>query len=151
VVEWHPVESTVMATGSYDHTVAAFDSRAPDNITRWKVDADVESLTWDVHAPQQFYTSTENGVVYCFDVRRGSNSAPVFTLQAHDDACSSVNIHPMVPNCLLTGSADKTVKIWDLRSGKPTMVASRDVGAVSNRLKEWYFDIFLYSYTVVVG
>ncbi|RKP07218.1 WD40-repeat-containing domain protein [Thamnocephalis sphaerospora] len=128
VVTWHPVEATVMATGSYDQTVTAFDSRAPGNLTRWSVPADVESLVWDVHAPQQFYVSAENGAVYCFDVRQGSSSTPVFTLQAHDDACSSVDIHPTIPGCLVTSSVDKTVKIWDLHSGKPSMLSSRDVG-----------------------
>ncbi|KAI9598776.1 WD40-repeat-containing domain protein [Syncephalis fuscata] len=127
-VTWHPVESTVLATGGYDRQVMAFDSRAPDNVTRWSVAADVEAVAWDLHSPQQLYVSTENGNVLCFDVRNGNDSAPVFTLQAHDDACSSVDVHPAIAGCLVTGSVDKTVKVWDVRGGKPTMVASREVG-----------------------
>ncbi|KAI8055815.1 WD40-repeat-containing domain protein [Syncephalis plumigaleata] len=123
-VTWHPVEGTC----GYDRRVMAFDSRSPSNVTRWSVNADVEAVAWDVHAPQQLYASTENGAVLCFDVRNGSDSTPVFTLQAHDGACSSMDVHPTIPGCLVTGSVDKTVKVWDVRNGKPTMVVSRDVG-----------------------
>ncbi|RKP24971.1 WD40-repeat-containing domain protein, partial [Syncephalis pseudoplumigaleata] len=127
-VTWHPVEGTVLATGGYDRHVMAFDSRTPDNLTRWSVNADVEAVAWNVHAPQQLYVSTENGTVLCFDVRNGSDSTPVFTLQAHDDGCSSIGLHPTIPGCLVTGSVDRTVKVWDVRNDKPAMVVSREVG-----------------------
>ncbi|KAI9473342.1 rRNA-processing protein [Coemansia sp. RSA 1821] len=133
-VQWHPSEASVMLTGGYDKRVAAFDSRVPDAISSWKVDADVESVMWDVHSPNHFFVATESGTVRYFDIRNANNGkggAPVFTLTAHDEAVSAMQQHPNIAGVLVTGSADETVKVWDIRD-KPSMVLSRnpDVGSV---------------------
>ncbi|KAJ2362374.1 rRNA-processing protein [Coemansia sp. RSA 2611] len=41
-------------------------------------------------------------------------------------------LHPRVPGVLVTGSADETLKVWDVRDHRPKMVVSRnvDVGSV---------------------
>ncbi|KAI8321625.1 periodic tryptophan protein-like protein [Martensiomyces pterosporus] len=134
-VQWHPSEASVMLTGGYDKRVAAFDSRAPEAINWWTVDADVESIMWDIHSPNHFYVATESGAVRYFDIRNvkdGKGSAPVYTLAAHDEAVSAMDQHPSVAGLLVTGSADQTVKVWDVRENKPSMVISRnlDVGSV---------------------
>ncbi|KAJ1840873.1 rRNA-processing protein [Coemansia sp. RSA 2708] len=134
-VQWHPSEAAVLLTGAYDKRVAAFDSRAPQAVSRWKVDADVESVLWDPHSAHHFYVATESGAVRCFDVRQakdGKGGAPVFTLVAHDEAVSAMALHPRVPGVLVTGSADETLKVWDVRDHRPKMVVSRnvDVGSV---------------------
>ncbi|KAJ2161950.1 rRNA-processing protein [Coemansia sp. RSA 552] len=129
-VQWHPHEASVMLTGAYDRRVAALDSRAPTAISWWDVDADVESLLWDAHAQHHFYVATESGTVRYFDAR--SPGASIFTLVAHDEAVSAMDQHPSVAGILVTGSADETVKVWDVRAAKPSMVLSRnlDVGSV---------------------
>ncbi|KAJ2443296.1 rRNA-processing protein, partial [Coemansia sp. RSA 2424] len=134
-VQWHPTEASVMLTGGYDKRVAAFDSRAPAAISWWTVDADVESILWDVHSPSHFFVATEAGTVRYFDIRNvanGQGGAPVYTLVAHDEAVSAMDQHPTIPGLLVTGSADETVKVWDVREHRPTMVISRnlDVGSV---------------------
>ncbi|KAJ2744348.1 rRNA-processing protein [Coemansia sp. BCRC 34301] len=134
-VQWHPTEASVMLTGGYDQRVAAFDSRAPGAISWWTVDADVESVLWDVHSPSHFFVATEAGTVRYFDIRNVTNSqggSLVYTLVAHDEAVSAMDQHPTVPGLLVTGSADETVKVWDVREHRPTMVISRnlDVGSV---------------------
>ncbi|KAI7824490.1 WD40-repeat-containing domain protein [Kickxella alabastrina] len=134
-VQWHPTEASVMLTGGYDRQVAAFDSRAPAAISWWSVDADVESIMWDVHSPSHFFVATEAGSVRYFDIRNvkgGKGAAPIYTLVAHDEAVSAMDQHPTVPGLLVTGSADETVKVWDVRENRPTMVISRnlDVGNV---------------------
>ncbi|KAJ2858299.1 rRNA-processing protein [Coemansia erecta] len=131
-VKWHPTEASVMLTGGYDRRVAAFDSRAPAAVQWWRVSADVESVMWDVHSPSHFFVATEDGVIRYFDVRNVGNADPVYTLVAHSEALSSMDQHPRVPGLLITGSADETVKVWDIRENKPSMVISRnpDVGNV---------------------
>ncbi|KAJ2786475.1 rRNA-processing protein [Coemansia interrupta] len=134
-VQWHPSEASVMLTGAYDRRVAAFDSRAPAAVSWWATDADVESVMWDVHSPSHFYVATESGAVRYYDVRNvqeGKGSEPVYTLVAHAEAVSAMDQHPHVRGLLVTGSADETVKVWDLRDGRPSMVVSRnpDVGGV---------------------
>jgi len=130
-VQWNPSLTTVLLTGSYDKRVCAFDSRSPQAISEWKLTADVECLKWNPHKPELFYVSTEDGLVKCFDARQ-SGSKELFTLQAHDGPVSALDVNPLVTDCILTGSVDKQVRIWNIANNQPTCVLSRnlDVGKV---------------------
>lgn len=137
-LDWHPRESTILLSGSYDRTVIATDMRAPDaQAPKWIVEADVEKVKWDIHDPNFFYVTTEAGTVHYFDARtvpasHDKPSKPTWTLQAHDGAVSAFDISPSVPGLLATGSDDKRVKIWNVENNKPNMVVSRnlDVGRI---------------------
>jgi len=137
-LDWHPTESTVLLSGSYDRTIVATDMRAPDAVApKWKVAADVEKVRWDVHDPNFFYVTTEAGTVHYFDARNiptstDSPSKPIWTLQAHDGAVSAFDINSTVPGFLVTGSDDKKVKLWNVQNNTPGMVVSRnmDVGRI---------------------
>lgn len=137
-LDWHPRESTILLSGSYDRTVIATDMRAPDaQAPKWVVGADVERVRWDIHNPDFFYVTTEAGTVQYFDARtppksHDKPSKAVWTLQAHDSAVSAFDINPVVSGYLVTGSEDKRVKLWDVQDNKPNMVISRsvDVGRI---------------------
>lgn len=132
-LDWHPTESTVLLSGSYDRTVIATDMRAPEaTAPKWVVEADVEKVRWDIHDPNFFYVTTEAGTVHYFDARtipasHDRPSKPLWTLQAHDGAVSAFDISPAVPGLLATGSDDKKVKIWNVEDNKPSMVVSRNL------------------------
>jgi len=130
-VQWNPAESTVLLTGSYDKRVCCFDSRSPQAISEWKLTADVECLKWNPHKPELFYVSTEDGLVKCFDART-NNSKELFTLQAHDGPVSALDVNPLISDCIITGSVDKQVRIWNIANNQPSCVISRnlDVGKV---------------------
>lgn len=134
---WHAVESTVLLSGSYDRTVVAADMRAPDaKVPRWGVESDVENVRWNPHDANYFYVSTENGAIHYHDIRNAPSNPTatksVWTLQAHDESVSSFDINPVVPGFLVTGSTDKTVKLWNIQETGPSLVVSRnlDVGKV---------------------
>ncbi|KAH7023094.1 WD40-repeat-containing domain protein [Ilyonectria destructans] len=134
---WHAVESTVLLSGSYDRTIVAADMRAPDaKPTRWGVESDVENVRWDPHDSNYFFVSTENGIIHYHDIRNAPSdptaTKSVWTLQAHDESVSSFDINPVVPGFMVTGSTDKTVKLWNIQSTGPSVVVSRnlDVGKV---------------------
>lgn len=136
-IAWHPRESTILLSGSYDRTVVAADMRAPDdNVPRWGVESDVEAVMWDVHDPNHFYITTENGVIHNHDIRNAPKtpeaSKALWTLQAHDEAVSSFDVNPVISGFLVSGSTDKTVKLWNIQPSGPSMVVSRnmDVGKV---------------------
>ncbi|KAG4089146.1 WD40 repeat-like protein [Neocallimastix lanati (nom. inval.)] len=130
-VQWNPSLTTALLTGSYDKRVCAFDSRSPEAISEWKLTADVECLKWNPHKTELFYVSTEDGLVKCFDARQ-SGSKELFTLQAHDGPVSALDVNPLIPDCIMTGSVDKQVRIWNIANNQPTCVLSRnlDVGKV---------------------
>lgn len=132
---WHPQKDTMLLSGSYDRTVVCTDMRTPAvNQPRWGVESDVEDIRWDPHDDNYFYVSTEAGVVHFHDSRSVSPSPaasnPVWKLQAHDKAVSTFDVSPVIPGFFATGSVDKTVKLWNMRSssGGPAMVVSRQPG-----------------------
>ncbi|KAL2059290.1 hypothetical protein ABVK25_000582 [Lepraria finkii] len=131
-IAWHPRESTMLLSGSYDRTVVAADMRAPDaKAPRWGVESDVETVTWDLHDPNYFYITTENGIIHNNDIRNApatpEASKAVWTLQAHDESISSFDVNPAIPGFLVTGSTDKTVKLWNVQPSGHSMVISRNV------------------------
>ncbi len=131
--EWNPVEPTVLLTGGFDRVAAAVDVRAPSKAAmRWTLDADVECAVWNLADPTQVLVSDESGTVTCFDTRNGGESAPIFSLAAHDKATTSMSLCPGASSLLLTGSTDKCLKLWDIAGGKPSLMATNTpaVGAV---------------------
>lgn len=128
-LDWHPVESTVLLSGSYDQTAIASDMRSPGaKSPQWGVRSDVESVRWNVHDSNYFYAATEAGVVYYYDARvSGAHAKPVWTLQAHDAAVSAFDVNPIVPDLLVTGSDDKQVKLWNVQDNTPGLIVSRNL------------------------
>lgn len=94
---------------------------------RWKLTADVEALTWHSHEATTFLVSTEDGMVVAYDARKGANSNPLFRLHAHDKATCALSLHPDIPGLLATCSTDKKIKLWDISTNQPSMVASEDL------------------------
>ncbi|KAK3675647.1 rRNA-processing protein [Recurvomyces mirabilis] len=130
---WHPAQSAVLLSGSYDRTIVAADMRAPNTtVPRWGVESDVEQLRWDPHNDNNFYVSTENGILHCFDARHmpttPEQSKATWTLQAHEKSLSSFSLNPTVPGFIATASTDRTVKLWNVTEAGPSMVVSRDLG-----------------------
>jgi periodic tryptophan protein 1 len=99
----------------------------PNDALTWELHADPECLRWNPHQPHCFAVSDETGRVTYFDTRAGSNSNPLFILAAHPKPVTAIDWNPSLPNCLLTVSADKTVKLWNTQ-GQVACVASRDAG-----------------------
>ncbi|KAK0367225.1 rRNA-processing protein [Friedmanniomyces endolithicus] len=130
---WHPTQASVLLSGSYDRTIVAADMRAPDTtVPRWGVESDVEQVRWDPHDENNFYVSTENGVLHCFDARQlpstPEKSKAMWRLQAHEKSLSSFSINPTVPGFIATASVDRIVKLWNITDNGPSLVVSRDLG-----------------------
>lgn len=81
---------------------------------------------------QRQQVSTENGIIHYHDGRNApsdpSKTKPLWTLQAHDSAVNTFDINPIIPGFLVTGSADKQTKLWNITDSGPSMVVSRDLG-----------------------
>jgi len=132
-VLWNPAEANVLATGGFDHRAYVLDMRDPEhNQLRWEVTADVETIAWHPEQPTVFLVSSEDGMVCAFDARLGAGSKPMYRLQAHDKATTALSFCPAIPGLLATASTDKRVKLWDVSSAAPGLLATEDVhtGAV---------------------
>lgn len=127
VVQWNPAETTKIISASYDGSITFFDARSPNDQVCWRglLTSDVEALKWNPHQPHCFAVSEESGLVHYVDARMPSAHA-LFKLQAHAKATTSLDWHPIIPDCLLTASVDKSFKIWKTSNSTPTAVISRE-------------------------
>ena len=126
-LQWNPAQAPILASAAYDKRVKTFDCRTPSSMANWKLLADPECLRWNPHAPTCFTVSDEEGKVLHFDTRKGTDAEPIFTLQAHAKPVTSIDWNPAVPDCLLTISADKTIKLWNTRDTNISCVVTREV------------------------
>merc|ERR1711957_304695 len=94
---------------------------------------DAECALWSRHRPFECYTSVDNGAVSCYDVRKVSSRAPaneqvLWTLQAHDVACTSLTDSP-ARNVLVSAGLDGVAKVWNIAGAGPSMVLDKDLQA----------------------
>lgn len=127
----------VLLSGSYDKTIRVYDTRMPEQAMIARIGADVEAVRWNGWKDHAFLVALESGIVHGFDVRALSpqgTDAALYTLVAHDGACTSLDISPHIPGCLLTAGTDRQVKLWsidDEDTDKPrsiNLVTARDLG-----------------------
>ena len=72
-----------------------------------------------------FQVATDTGVVQMFDARNDDKA--VWTLKAHSEGVNGLVMSTQCPGCLITGSSDKTIKVWDIADGKPTCVHDQNM------------------------
>nr|ACO13022.1 Periodic tryptophan protein 1 homolog [Lepeophtheirus salmonis] len=124
-LQWHPFESQSLATGACDQYVRIFDCRAQDSCKAWKVEGEVEKVLWNHFNPFTLFASTESGHIQMIDVRK--DDAPIWTLHAHSDCINGISLSTQCPDCLVTVSSDKTLKVWDIPDNKPTCIHERNM------------------------
>jgi periodic tryptophan protein 1 len=125
-VQWNPTEATILLSGSFDSNVALLDGRQLDKVAKVQTTASVERVEWNTHSAQNFFVSTEDGLVTYFDTR--SLNKPLWTLTAHSKP-SQIACNPVIPNLLATASLDKTVKLWDLEGSEPKCLETTKMNA----------------------
>lgn len=123
-IQWHPFEASTLLTGGSDRTVKLWDcQRVSVGCKSWLVNGEVEKVLWNHFNPFYFYVSTEEGYVYGFDAR---SEGAMFTLSAHTQAVTGMALSMHCPGCLVTASADKMLKVWDVQDNKPAFVFETD-------------------------
>eukprot|EP00775_Hariotina_reticulata_P007315 gene7315-7527_t len=112
---------------------------------------------WDCHQPGVLYSGADDAMFKGWDVRALSSceggraahgavaddaapqQAPVFTnKKAHGAGVCCISSHPRRPHCLVTGSYDEAVRLWDVRMvSRPVETCQVGTGGGVWRLK-WH-------------
>lgn len=123
-LSWHPFEAQYLASGGYDCMAKMVDCRSHnDSHKSWKLSGEVERIIWNKYDPFFILASTDVGIVHYIDIRSDN---VVYEWSAHQKSVSGLCLSSSVPGCLLT-TGDKCVKVWDIRSDKPTLVLEKKI------------------------
>ncbi|XP_071446852.1 GATOR2 complex protein WDR24 [Hetaerina americana] len=118
-VSFHSAEPNWLISGSQDGTMKWFDLRTKEATRTFY--SNTESVRDVQFSPRQhhlFAGVSENGTVQLWDLRRPDRCKEQFT--AHSGPIFACDWHPEI-SWLATASRDKTIKVWDLGSGKPSL------------------------------
>ncbi|XBW37691.1 hypothetical protein QEN19_003275 [Hanseniaspora menglaensis] len=100
----------------------------------WKVPNNEEIESIEICGADEEYimVATDNGTVYCFNIKNESNSKPVWVLNAHNGGISSITTNSAIPSIFVTSAiGEKAIKIWKLDSktfSNPALITSKDFG-----------------------
>ena len=78
----------------------------------------VEDVAWHVLHDAVFGSVGDDRKLMIWDTRTNSNTKPAHTVEAHTAEVNCLSFNPYSEFILATGSADKTVALWDLRNLK---------------------------------
>lgn len=78
----------------------------------------VEDVAWHVLHDSTFGSVGDNHKLMIWETRTNSNTKPQHTVDAHQAEVNCLSFNPYSEFILATGSADKTVALWDLRNLK---------------------------------
>ncbi|EKX34778.1 hypothetical protein GUITHDRAFT_158785 [Guillardia theta CCMP2712] len=109
-LSWNPSRPGLLLSGSNDCNVCIWDvsAKCTDKnsvlpLSRSKAHhGAVEDVAWSVFEPKVFATVGDDKMLQI--------------IKAHEHEVNCLSFNPLVPHLLLTGSADKTVGVWDIRN-----------------------------------
>ena len=58
-----------------------------------------------------------------FDARQDKKS--IWTLSAHSEGINGMSLSTQCPGLLITGSSDKSIKVWDISEDKPSCLMEK--------------------------
>ncbi|KAI9175997.1 Protein sof1 [Blastocladiella emersonii ATCC 22665] len=128
-VRFNHSESTLFASTSTDRAVILYDTRMSQPLKKLVLNLTSNALCWNPMVPYQFAVANEDHNTYLFDMRRMERATNV--LKDHVSAVLDVDFSP-AGNELVTGAYDKTMRVYDAKSGH-----SRDVYHTKRMQRLW--------------
>jgi ribosome biogenesis protein YTM1 len=119
----------VLFSGSWDHTVRAWDPEQQVSTATWTCNKVVTSLCSQPGA-QLMATGHPDNCVRLWDARAGGDSSVQAKLDGHSGWVTDVAWCPTRDELFLSASVDKTVCVWDVRSKVPLYTMSGHDGKV---------------------
>uniref|UniRef100_H9G7H0 Histone-binding protein RBBP4-like N-terminal domain-containing protein n=21 Tax=Amniota TaxID=32524 RepID=H9G7H0_ANOCA len=125
-LSWNPNLSGHLLSASDDHTICLWDISAVPKEGK-VVDAKtiftghtavVEDVSWHLLHESLFGSVADDQKLMIWDTRSNNTSKPSHSVDAHTAEVNCLSFNPYSEFILATGSADKTVALWDLRNLK---------------------------------
>uniref|UniRef100_A0A8C9SIY0 Retinoblastoma binding protein 4 n=1 Tax=Scleropages formosus TaxID=113540 RepID=A0A8C9SIY0_SCLFO len=125
-LSWNPNLSGCLLSASDDHTICLWDISAVPKEGK-VVDAKtiftghtavVEDVSWHLLHESLFGSVADDQKLMIWDTRSNNTSKPSHAVDAHTAEVNCLSFNPYSEFILATGSADKTVALWDLRNLK---------------------------------
>ena len=120
-LNWSPLASGLLASGSDDHLVCAWDVNAATSLNstlsplrQWsKHTSIVSDVAWSCHHPDVLASAGDDKKVIIWDKRQ---EEATHCIDAHSHEVNSVDFNKLNEFLLATGSSDRTVAVWDCRN-----------------------------------
>merc|ERR1711976_406908 len=125
-LSWNPNLNGHLLSASDDHTICLWDINATPRENR-VLDAKtvftghtavVEDVAWHLLHESLFGSVADDQKLMIWDTRSNNTSRPSHAVDAHMSEVNCLSFNPYSEYILATGSADKTVALWDLRNLK---------------------------------
>ncbi|EDW34097.1 GL21757 [Drosophila persimilis] len=125
-LSWHPKQMGYLLSASDDEKICLWDINAAPKSHR-VIDAKniftghnapVRDVAWHNQQQTVFGSVADDRKLMIWDIRNGNTTKPLFNVDAHADAVTCLSFNPISEYTLVTGSADKTVALWDMRNLK---------------------------------
>lgn len=123
-LSWNKFKAGTLATGAADNTVAFWNIKnyrkskplLPISVLRTHTDM-VNHVEWHNFHPSILGSVSDDKKVHIHDTRvNGSSTVPAIESRGgHTGAINCLSFNPANENFLATGSADRTIVLWDLR------------------------------------
>jgi WD repeat and SOF domain-containing protein 1 len=114
-VKFNNSEQNVLLSCGSDRSIILYDIRTSTPITKTIMNLKTNSLCWNPMEPFNFTTASEDHNCYSFDMRYMNNTLCVH--KGHVSAVLDIDYSPTGQE-FVTGSFDKTIRIFDSRGGK---------------------------------
>lgn len=125
-LEWNPHTEGQLLSGSEDQTVNLWDLPRDFTLNSKTLSparqfthhsSTVNDVQWHPEFGKNLFGSvSDDCTIQIMDVRRPANDKPAIIFKnAHTDAINTLAFHPTMDKLLATGSADKTIGLFDLR------------------------------------
>ena len=116
-VRYNPVEPHLIASAGADRSIVFFDVRAQTPIRRLVLSHRSNDLSWNPIEAMTIAAANDDHNTYSYDMRKLSKNGATIVHKDHTSAVMAVDFSPTGQE-LVTGSYDKTIRIFNHTSGR---------------------------------
>ncbi|KAJ6231492.1 coronin [Anaeramoeba flamelloides] len=115
--------------------------KVPTNTPYLSQNGAVTDMSFSHYNPNVLATGSDRSNIYLWDLPESGLEQPMSTakvvLSGHKRRITSVKFHPTAANILLSGSYDRTAKIWDIEKGTDLLTSQAEAGDLTDLSWDW--------------